>query len=271
MPNALDASAEINTNFLLTGPPGVGKTTQLLTFKGKKFAYFFDPSGVGAVRGHDVDYEEFLGTKLNVTVSPIPKGGPGLEPRELGDARLKAQAYAQWEEHWMKSLDDGFFEQYDVVMFDSTTTLMDIALDDLLAREGRLKFTPQQGDYNTVKIQLRNIFRAGCALPCITIFTGHTMLRQRTDQSKMLNDLLVPGDLQVRGPLLFGTCGLMTYSYDKSSKLKSYSIQTVQDDFNQNLKSDLSRIRPIQDITISDFKRPEDFGLGKILRDSMPS
>jgi GTPase SAR1 family protein len=46
MANAKDAHATSTPKILLLGDTGAGKTTQVLTLPGRKFAYLFDPKSL---------------------------------------------------------------------------------------------------------------------------------------------------------------------------------------------------------------------------------
>ncbi|KKL07321.1 hypothetical protein LCGC14_2587250, partial [marine sediment metagenome] len=46
MPNAKDNPDIGKAKFLLLGPTGSGKTSQILTLPGKTFCYLFDPSSL---------------------------------------------------------------------------------------------------------------------------------------------------------------------------------------------------------------------------------
>ncbi len=263
MPNAKDAKGIKNTNIYVIGPVGAGKTTQFLTLPGKKFIYLFDPSGLEAIQGHDVTYEEFLPAKLNFTISPRPKGGGTIEDKQLGVERLKAQAYAQWEKHFKKSLDDGYFDQFDVIGLDSTTTLVDMMLTDVAGREGRLNYPPELNDHNIAKEQLKKIFIVFCSLKALFYSVGHTIYRQNEQSKKLLNDILIPGDLKTRGPILFGS--VLLADYKMSGENKSFSMQSIKDSHNENLKTNIPMLKPFHDVTIGNLSRPEAFGLGKLL------
>ncbi len=268
MPNALDLKDERFDKILMEGNIGTGKTTQFLTLPGKKFIYLFDPSGRKAIKGYDVTYEEFLAEKLNITVKSLPKGGKLSEiagTKIEGESRLKAFAYAQWEAHFMESLDNGFFDQFDAIGLDSITSLADIAMDDILAREGLLGYPPALNHHNILKTQMARILRVLCAMDKIIFVTGHTIYRQNEATLKSVNELLITGDLQVRGPLLFSSVLRTSYEALANGK-KKFIVQTIMDKYNENLKSDIPGIAHFQDVTIHDMKNPEKYGIGFLIK-----
>lgn len=266
MPNAKDMGDRSQAEkILMTGDLGVGKTTQILTLPGKKFLYIFDPSGFSAIQGHDIEFEEYLQHKLNITVKPIPKGGGMPTDIKTGPDRLAALAFAKWEAHFMESLDNGFFDQFDVIGLDSITTLSDIAMDDILARLGLSGYPPELAHYNVLKTQISRILRSFCALEKTLLVTAHTIYRQNDTSMKMMNEILITGDLQVRGPLLFSSVLRADYEV-KSDGTKKFTVQSVKDKYNANLKSSIPGISGIQDVTIGDFKNPEAFGLGALIK-----
>ena len=266
MPNAKDLKdREQAQSIFLVGQLGGGKTTQILTLPPPRFLYIFDPSGYNAIQGHDIEFEEYLPHKLNITVSPTPKGGAVPEKKITGEARFTAQAFAQWERHFMESLDNGYFEKFNTIGLDSITTLSDIAMDDILAREGLSGYPPQLMHYNILKTQISRILRAFCAMEKTLLVTGHTIYRQNDQSSKMMNEILITGDLQVRAPLLFSTVARTDYEVQGDGK-KKFTIQTIKDRYNENLKSNIKGIAGIQDVTIADFSKPESYGLGALIK-----
>ncbi len=264
MANAKDIKTEGAEKILITGALGVGKTTQFITLPRPSFIYIFDTAGKSAIKGQDIEYEEYLAEKLNITVKATPKGGGTVEGVVSGAARLEAQAYAQFEAHFMKGLDDGFFDKFASIGLDSVTTLSDIAMDDILARAGRLAYNPELGDHSILKTQVARLLRALCALDKTLLVTAHTMYRQNDNSMKMMNELLITGDLQVRAPLLFSS--VLRADYEVTPQGRKFTVQSVKDKYNENLKSNIPGISGIQDVTIGDFSRPHEYGLGKLLR-----
>ena len=61
-------------SFLLLGPTGSGKTSQILTLPGKTFCYLFDPSSLATLKGHDIEYELFLPKKVSTAAISLSKG-----------------------------------------------------------------------------------------------------------------------------------------------------------------------------------------------------
>ena len=71
MPNAKDYTDLATPKFLVLGKTGAGKTAGFLTIPGKKFIYCFDPNSILTLRGHDVDFEEFLPDDLSMKVTSL--------------------------------------------------------------------------------------------------------------------------------------------------------------------------------------------------------
>ncbi len=266
MPNAKDQiDRDQAEKIFITGQLGGGKTTQVLTLPRPTFCYLFDPGAYNAIKGHDVEFEEYLAHKMNITVEPIPKGGGTPSNILKPEDRMKAQAFAKWENHFMESLDNGFFDKFNTICLDSITTLSDIILDDLLAREGLSAYPPQLTHYNALKVTVSRILRTLCALEKTLLVTGHTIYRQNDASMKMMNEILITGDLQVRAPLLFSSVLRADYTVGADGK-KEFTVQSVKDKYNENLKSNIPGIAGIQDVTIKDFKNPQDYGLGYLIK-----
>src|SRR3990167_6767223 len=74
MSNALNAAALTNHKILMLGDTGSGKTTQFLTLPGKKYMYIFDPNALLSLRGHDVDYDEYMPATVGMAAGSLAKG-----------------------------------------------------------------------------------------------------------------------------------------------------------------------------------------------------
>lgn len=267
MPNAKDVENQTGERILLRGSIGSGKTTQFITLPGRKFIYLFDPGALQALRGYDVDYEEYLAEKMNVTISSIPKGGAPAVPVTDQTKRYKAQAYAKFEEHFMNLLDNDL-DKYDTIGFDGITGLTDIILDDVLFRAGRLGYTPEMADYNVVKATLSRILRTAASLGKVLFFTAHTMYRQNSGTNKFLNELLITGDLQIRAPLLFSSVLQTEMEVDPIKKTKRFIMQSVPDKYNENIRTNFPDMPHRFDGTIADWSKPEESGLGRLIKDA---
>src|SRR5690606_35656817 len=103
MANAKDARQTAARKFLLLGDTGGGKTTQILTSPGRKFAYLFDPNAILSLQGHDLEYEEFLPDRLNLSVRSLSK--------DKGDKTTSFQnnLYVEWEKDFNERIKGGFF------------------------------------------------------------------------------------------------------------------------------------------------------------------
>ena len=55
---------------MVVGDTGSGKTTQFLTFPGRKFAYLFDPAGRESLGDYDGDFAEMLPEQGDLDLAP---------------------------------------------------------------------------------------------------------------------------------------------------------------------------------------------------------
>jgi len=258
VPNALDATIPEARKILMLGDTGSGKTAGLLTLKGKKFIYLCDPNALLTLKGHDVDYEEYLPDKLSLKLTSLKKG--------KGDQVMSthgAEVYRAWEDDFETKIQDGFFDDYDIIGIDSYTTLADMVMDGVLAINGRGGQWPQQDDYGPQMLALTNITRTFTALGKTIYFTGHVELKQDDLTKKLIRTPLLTGRLKVKLPLLFSDIFFCQAESDVKGNV-NYTIQTKPSRQNTLVRTTLKNAMANDDVTIDWTKPVEGQGLQAI-------
>ena len=257
MPNAQDAPPGIVT-ICNVGGTGSGKTNGFLTLPGKKFMYIFDPNALMTLRGHDLEYELFIPEQLDldaVTLASAKRDKLSSPPAPI--------SYTEFEKHLEDSIQNGFFDQFDVIGLDSITTFTAVVLDRILHLNGRTGEHPTIADnVATVNTAIR-VFRTLLS-PNKTIYiTGHIDYKQEEASQKMINVMYFLGGLRKRLPILFSEVWL-SYADDNKGK-HSYYVRTRQDRYNPYLRCSSRFIDTVEDVTV-DWNEPlEGQGIGGLL------
>lgn len=258
MPNARDAHATSKHKFLLLGDTGSGKTTQLITLPGKKFAYLFDAGAILSLRGYDIDYEEYLPDRLNLATGSLSKG--------KGDTGIvkSSDLYQRWEQSFNDKLESGFFDTYDVLAMDSCTTFLDIIMDRVLSINGRFGQAPQQDDYSPQMVTFVNVCRNWVSLDKTVLITGHLDEKQDRLTQRIMRKPMMTGRLTTKIPLLFSDI-FVTEADSNDEGKKSYTIRTIPDKMTTCVRTSIRGLGPYEDVTIDLDKNPVGQGLGGIL------
>lgn len=258
MANAMSAGAGATRKFLLLGDTGSGKTSQILTLPGKKFCYLFDPNAIMSLRGHDVEYEEFLPDRLNLSIKSLSK--------DKGDrtTAFSNSLYVDWEKDFNDRVKSGFFDSIDVIAFDSATTLLDLIMDRVLTINGRSGSWPQQDDYGPQMLAFQNICRQATALGKTLVMTGHVETRQDELTKRIYRGPMMTGRLKIKVPLLFSDIFLCEATNDGKGNVK-HTIQTVPDRTMTTVRTTIKGLQPFEDVTIDWNKSPVGQGIGKLL------
>lgn len=259
MPNALTAHERTAKKFLLIGPTGSGKTSQLLTLPGKKFAYLFDPNAIDSLQGHDVDYEEFLPDRLNLSIK-------SLSTAKGGDKTTNHQnfVYQEWEKDFNAKMQSGFFNDYDVIAIDSMTTFLDLIMDRVLTINGRAGSWPQQDDYGPQMVSFINICRSLTALDKTVFMTGHIETRQDETTKRIIRQPMMTGRLKIKVPLLFSDVFVTATEVDNQGKA-THKIQTTPDRMTDTIRTSIKGLEPFEDVTIDWSKPVVGQGIGGLL------
>lgn len=267
MPNALDAQITKPEKILVIGGGGSGKTTQLLTLPGKKFVYIFDPNALQSLRGFDVDYEEFVAeyTDIDLSVKTL-KTGVGDNPALIeGRVRkIEPKTYNNWESHFLGSLEKNFFAPYDVIAIDSFTLFAETVMDRVMHLNKRLGKQPEQADWAAQINTIGNVFRAITGVNKMLFCTGHADLKQDELSKRVTYQLMMPGRMRVRLPLLFSNIfACRAVGTEKDAK---YVIQTRNDRECPWVRTSIKGLDFEHDVTIKDFRKPQEYGIGALLK-----
>ena len=259
MPNAKDATQdEVGLpKILLVGSTGSGKTSQFLTLPGKTFAYIFDPSALSTLKGHDIEYELFTPTLINLAAQSLSKGKG--DPQRPSDA---SQVYLEWEKDFEGKLKKGYFDDFDNICFDSFTTFSDIVMDRILKLNGREGRFPQEDDWPAQMQSISNVIRTFIPLNKILMFTAHHEFKQDGTTGRMQNVVMLTGRLRVKIPLLFSE--ILHTECQSDAKKISYTVQTRPDRMNPTIRCTMRDLAMYEDVTIENWKNPTNYGIGKI-------
>lgn len=261
MPNAKDVTVNDvgKPKFLLVGSGGAGKTSQLLTLPGKTFVYIFDPAALTTLRGSDIEYEMFTAERWNLAAQSLTKGKS--DPKKPEDA---SDVYNEWEKDYSNKLKSGFWDTVDNVAFDSFTTFADVVMDRVLHLNGRAGQFPQQDDWTAQMQSIMNVVRTFAAMDKLLIFTAHDEFKQDENTSRMQNILMLTGKLKIKVPLLFSDIWHLE-SQSNATETK-YVAQTRPDKMNPTVRCSIRELAMYEDITIKDWKKPKESGIGKLLQ-----
>ena len=258
MPNTQDAPPGIVT-ICNVGGTGSGKTNGLLTLPGKKFDYIFDPNALMTLRGHDVEYETFIPEHLDldaVTLAAAKRDNLSKPP--------VPKTYTEFETHLEGHLDDGYFDQFDVIGLDSITTLTAVVLDRIQWLNGRFGEHPTIADNVATVNTIVRVFRTLLSFQKIIYVTGHIDFKQEEGSGKMMNVMYFLGGLRKRIPILFSDVWLSYGEPDKEDKMHYY-VRTQQDRRNPYLRCSSRFIDPVEDVTVDWSKPLEGQGIGGLL------
>jgi hypothetical protein len=268
VPNAkdlLDISDLGLPKFLLVGKAGSGKTSQLLTLPGKTFAYFFDPAALSAVRGYDLEYEMFVPKVVSLAARSLTKGVGDPKNTRIVDAK---EVYLAWEKDFEDKIEKKFFAEKGIntIVLDSFTTFADVVMDRILEINGRAGQWPQQDDWTAQMNTIRNVVRTITGqMNMICICMAHEQMIQDELTHRVINEVMLTGQLKAKLPMLFSDIFHMEGGAGIDGKYK-YTAQTRPDKQNPSLRTSFRGLDTVIDVTIGDFKNPQAYGIGALIK-----
>lgn len=273
MPHASELTQMQNPKFLVYGSAGSGKTTLFRTLPGRKFLYMFDPAGLNSIMpGDDIFYEEFLIDTVPMSVNTLKGQKDNQSPTYNA-----METYIRWETDFQNRLSKNWFTDssveidgvkggFDAIGFDSLTTLTDLTMDRILQLNQRAGKNPELGDYGILTNTLARIIRNAAATNCILYLTAHEQATQDKLMRTISNEIMVPGQLKVKLPILFSEIYHATSMIDKGKP--KYEISTVSDEGYKARCSEAIRkagLPLIADVTLGNGD-PTTYGLGPIVK-----
>lgn len=259
MANARDIKGSDFESVLLIGSAGSGKTTQYRTLPGRGFLYIFDQNAAASIAGADIEYEAFLPDLLDINVQPLSSAAKSDKGKGMkADEPL---SYFEWEQHFDASFNNGFFDQFDWIGMDSFTTFSDSVMDRVLWLNGRLGKMPEQADWSAQMITIQNVFRSLASMRKLFVATAHEEWKQDELTKKVFCQPVMTGRLKIRIPLLFSNM------FRCAADGESWFFQTVPDRQHEYMRTSIRGLPPEVDVTIREWERPTQYGLGKILRE----
>lgn len=266
MKNAKDASALTNQRILLVGRTGSGKTSQIWTLPGRKFAYFFDPNSLASIRGCDLDYEEFYPEPLetDATLKGFNKGARSDKP----SSKLEPTLYLRWGQDLTDKVESGFFKDYDWLIFDSLTFLSRAVMARNMWINGRYGGVEELADYRIVGSKMSEVFTSITSLNLNILSTGHIDTFQDENTKKIETKIKLPGSARDILPLVHTNIWLAFPETEGKGDKENvrYKVRTVPESRGlQDIRTSLRGLSPIEDVTIEDFDNPTKSGIGALL------
>jgi len=267
MPNAKDAGLSTVERILVAGKTGTGKTAQIWTLPGRKFAYIFDPNSMSTLRGCNIDYEEFYPDflQMDATLKGFNKGSRS-DVLPAAKNKREPAIYMKWIEDINGKVERGFFKDYDWLCLDSLTFLVKSIMDRQLFINNRYGDIEELGDYRVVGSKMADVFGSISALPINLYCTSHFTTFQDEKTKKIETQLMLPGKARNILPLMFTNVWLAQTSEGEKGSVR-YEVRTRPDPRGlQDIRSSIQGLSTIEDGTIKGFGDSAEGGIGALLR-----
>lgn len=264
MPNAKDAASAAYQRILVAGKGASGKTSQIWTLPGKKFAYLFDPAARNTLSGLDIEYEEFLpeAGDLDASLKGFNKGSRDDKPKVTKEPKI----YLNWTEDFNKRVDDGFFLTVDWLIFDSYTMFQSAVMDRILWLNNRYGSIEDLSDYRISGSKVADISKYIFSLPTNIYATTHLNTYQDEKTKKIDTQINLSGKGRTMIPLMCANIWELRSTTDNTAN--HIMLTKPEPRGFSDIRSSIKGLKPIEDIEIKDWKNPENFGIGALLKKS---
>jgi hypothetical protein len=243
---------------------GGGKTSQILTLPRPCFAYCFDPNSLLTLRGHDIEYEQFLPQDINLDVVSLKKTQDGAHKRGPRVMSAKATTYEEWERDFDKRRTSGFFNKYKSIAIDSATSLLDIIMDYVLTINGRPGQWPEQDDYGPQMVSFTNIMRTIASMGKTVLCTGHYEAWQDRKTQRTYYQLMMTGRLRTKIPLLFSDVWFCEGEVKDDGK-PLFTVTTVKDKHIPAARCSFNGMPSVVDVTLDFNDDLTQQGIGALI------
>jgi GTPase SAR1 family protein len=263
MPNAKDAELSPWERLLVVGRTGSGKTAQIWTLPGRKFAYIFDVNALPSLKGLDMDYETFHPDVLEMDATLKGFNKDSTSDKMKGSKR-EPTVYMRWVDDLNERVDKKLFDAYDWLIIDSLSFFSKAVMDRQMYINKRYGDIEDLGDYRVVGSKIADVFGSVSSLPINIYCTGHVNVFQDDKTKKIETELNLPGKARRILPTVFTNVWLSHYENDK------YLIRTKPENRGlQDIRTSLPGLKPDEDVTIPSFDGNADrHGIGALLRRS---
>lgn len=184
-------------HFLIIGQKGAGKTSLVKTCPAPVLIHSFDPGGT------------------DVLISDIEQKRVIPDTRYENDRPEKPTAYKSWKKEMSRLLKSGIFSEIGTYVLDSTTTLFQSLIWQILEKEkrklpdisvplDRSKYGLQVQDWGTILQEMVSITREICKLPCHTMMLGHIGKVQDEVTGQLVNQIVLSGQAKDQVPINVG-------------------------------------------------------------------
>ena len=257
--NAKDYKRE-RMRILAIGPAGSGKTTQLRTLPGKKLLFCFEDNALNSLQGDpDIDYQLYLPDVVEIAPRSLSSKQNVRSTPATGE---KPNAFDNFVRDFNSLLQDNqkaTFGKYDVIAIDSLTSRYKAVMDSVLWLNNRMGQQPALDDWAAQLNTIENTIRKITSLPKMVYITAHDSLMQDDLTKKIVNELVLTGQLKTRIPMLFSD--ILKFQCED----EKFSMLTQPDRYNVKVRRSLPDLDAVVDVTIKDLSKPQDFGLGKLM------
>lgn len=270
MPHLRDTSVSPYKRILAVGRTGTGKSTQMWTLKGKKFLYAFDPNSLSALKGiadqlgldpPDIEVELFLPDllELDATLKKFNKDGKD-DPAGREYKGREPTVYNDFLGDLNDRVEKGFFKEFNWLCFDGLTFITKAIMARNMFINAKTGEMEDRSDYRIVGNKITEIFTSVASLPINIYMTGHLQIFQDEKTNKIETLLQAPGQSRNMLPLVF------TDIWQCSFDAQGYVIRTRPDPRGlQDIRCSIQGLEELEDVTIGNFAKAEQFGIGAIL------